>query len=118
MGYNQKEFGKFCGVSQQVVSGIETDSKKPSKTFSKFIDYLYSETFGVVGLKETTHLKIISIFKDTEWAENINEMLLEIEGLDPDEKREIKGYLEGKLSTLKRRTETKKKTVQPQKSSR
>jgi len=49
-----------------------------------------------------THEELIEMFKDKELAKELNELLLKIERLDPDEFRCIHGYLYGKVQTLER----------------
>ncbi|KKN36006.1 hypothetical protein LCGC14_0777830 [marine sediment metagenome] len=96
MGYSQEKFGEKFGVSQQVISGIETGKKKPSKTFSIFIDYIYSATF--TGKEADKQIPTIG---PTGWKKEMNEILLDLEGLSSEQKEMIKVSLKGMIAVIK-----------------
>lgn len=54
------------------------------------------------------HAAMVALFKDKKWAREMNEMLLNLERLNPDKKEAIKIYLEGLIEGVKLKKKTKK----------
>lgn len=52
----------------------------------------------------TEHQKKVERFKDKDWGEHVNTLLLEIEELDPDAKEEVTDILQAKLKNLRRKS--------------
>ena len=64
------------------------------------------------GVIELNHLDIVKLFKNKSLAKEINEILLEIEEVDQDHLREVKGLLRSELSRVKEKR-IQKKTKAP-----
>jgi len=51
--------------------------------------------------EKLSHADMVGLFKDKGWAFEMNEMLLDLERLDPDQKKLIKAHLAGMVMVLK-----------------
>jgi transcriptional regulator with XRE-family HTH domain len=60
-------------------------------------------TLSQLASDKITHLDIIQRFQNKDLAKEINARLLELEAVDPDQLRYIKGVLDGLLATLRLR---------------
>ena len=81
---------------------IETENTEyPQNTKQKPM-IVRSENQTPYGAKRTTmsHADMVSLFKDKEWAIDMNEMLLDLERLDPNQKGLIKAHLAGMIMAL------------------
>lgn len=109
VGLNQKDFGKVCGVSQQVISNIERGKSEPSQTLVALLKYRYSDYFFRISDHDINDLNlqrlsdrqgrkhtregILELFEDRQTARIIVLAMAEMEKTDPGILREIKGVI-------------------------
>ena len=134
-GFKTKEFAKIIGISQGGLSGLETGKSKPSAdTLSSIVQHtninpvwlltgkgemIHEEALikKEVGIHPIVarHIEVIREFQQKELALKINWDLLELEKSDPVYLREMKAYIEGKLSGVTKVGDLKESTPKKKK---
>lgn len=118
-GVSQKQFARQIGLKQPTLNAIfagrRGSTERWRRDVAKYIGLKYESMIGIddegclcekiIPLNHQSHFDIIRRFRDTPRAERINEMMVEIEGVDPDQLDNIEAIIKAvrdRISTAKK----------------